>query len=337
MRISSVDILWSAVFQQTSACKMAASSASAGIAEVLISFYRCGEEDAFERHRSRIPIGIDQRNLTDARKHMINFLGILQMATSLVMGNFELKLYRLARSAHGKTKNLRILTQQQWEMEVPLLVSDETQSELNIHVVQKIINWSDKKMVLVPGVKQTPKEPLGTSTSSSEDKDPEIAIIDNEPGASDSARNRSRKRRQECLEDKELVQNILRDNKVVRNVRQRHELDELQADLGKLAGSSALNEVKFTCGVCKKPYFISTKSSRTTQGKVNYFKITHFNKCRRNYEKAQRLVKNNHTLDSLWKKGNCERLSSASSSNSMSQDEQEDFTGADAIETGSDK
>ena len=79
-------------------------------------------------------------------------------------------------------------------------------------------------MVLVPGVKQTPKEPLGTSASSSEDKDPEIAIIDNEPGASDSARNRSRKRRQECLEDKELVQNILRDNKVVRNVRQRHEL-----------------------------------------------------------------------------------------------------------------
>ena len=49
-------------------------------------------------------------------------------------------------------------------------------------MVQKIINWSDKKMVLVPGVKQTPKEPLGTSTSSSEDKDPEIAIIDNEPG-----------------------------------------------------------------------------------------------------------------------------------------------------------
>ena len=62
---------------------------------------------------------------------MINFLGISQMATSLGMGNLELKLYRLARSAHGKTKNLRILTQQQWEMEVPLLVSDETQSELN--------------------------------------------------------------------------------------------------------------------------------------------------------------------------------------------------------------
>ena len=34
MRISSVDILWSAVFHQTSACKMAASSASAGVVKV---------------------------------------------------------------------------------------------------------------------------------------------------------------------------------------------------------------------------------------------------------------------------------------------------------------
>ena len=59
------------------------------------------------------------------------FFGISQMATSFGMGNFELKLYQLARNAHGKTKNLHILTQHQWEMEVPLLVSDETQSELN--------------------------------------------------------------------------------------------------------------------------------------------------------------------------------------------------------------
>ena len=57
-----------------------------------------------------------------------------------------------------------------------------------------------------------------SSTRSSEDKDPEIAIIDEEPGASDSAKKTSRKGKQKCLEDKELVQNILRDNKVVRNV-----------------------------------------------------------------------------------------------------------------------
>ena len=86
-----------------------------------------------------------------------------------------------------------------------------------------MINSSDKKMVLVPSLKQTLKEPLGTSTRSSEDKDPEIAIIDKEPGASDSSRKKSSKRKQECLEDKELVQNILRDNKVVRNVCQQYE------------------------------------------------------------------------------------------------------------------
>ena len=97
---------------------------------LLVSFYRCGEENAFERHRSRIPIGKEQRNITDAKKHLVNFLGLSQMAISLGMGNFELKLFRLARNAHVKTKSLHILTQHQWEMEVPLLVSDETQSEL---------------------------------------------------------------------------------------------------------------------------------------------------------------------------------------------------------------
>ena len=98
--------------------------------EVLVSFYRCGEENASERHR-KIPISKEQRNITDAKKHLINFLGISQMATSLGLGNFELKLYWLARNAKGKTKNLQILTQHQWEMEVPFLVSDETQSKLN--------------------------------------------------------------------------------------------------------------------------------------------------------------------------------------------------------------
>ncbi|PFX27448.1 hypothetical protein AWC38_SpisGene7874 [Stylophora pistillata] len=75
---------------------MAATSASVRVVEVLVSFYRCGEENAFEMHGSRIPIGKEQRNITDAKKHLINFLGISQMATSLGMGNFELKLYRLA-------------------------------------------------------------------------------------------------------------------------------------------------------------------------------------------------------------------------------------------------
>ena len=83
--------------------------------------------------------------------------------------------------------------------------------------------------MLLLSVKQTPKVPLGTSIRSSEDNDSEIAVMDKEPGASDSARKKSRKRKQECLEDEELVQNILRDDKVVRNVRQQHELDELQA------------------------------------------------------------------------------------------------------------
>ena len=70
---------------------MTATSASAGVVEGLVSFYRCGEENAFEKHRSRIPIGKEQRNITDAKKHLINFLAILQMATSLGMGNLTAK------------------------------------------------------------------------------------------------------------------------------------------------------------------------------------------------------------------------------------------------------
>ena len=73
----------------------------------------------------------EKRNITEAKKHLINLLDLSQMATSLGMGNSELKLYRLARNAHGKMENLLILTQHQWEMEVPILVSEETQSELN--------------------------------------------------------------------------------------------------------------------------------------------------------------------------------------------------------------
>ena len=60
--------------------RMAATFSSAGVVEVLVSFYKCGEENAFEKHRSRIPIGKEQGNITDAKKH---FLGISQMATSL--------------------------------------------------------------------------------------------------------------------------------------------------------------------------------------------------------------------------------------------------------------
>ena len=64
--------------------------------------------------------------------------------------------------------------------------------------------------------------------------------------------------------------------------------------------------------------------------------VAHFNKCQRNYEEAQWSVKKTNPGEPL-EKGNCVAHSSASSSNSMSQDEQEDFTGADAIESGSDK
>ena len=70
---------------------MASTSTSAGVVKALASFYRCGEENAFKRYRSRITIDKEQRNMTDAKKHLINFLGISQMATSLGMVNWIAK------------------------------------------------------------------------------------------------------------------------------------------------------------------------------------------------------------------------------------------------------
>ena len=47
------------------------------------------------------------------------------------MGNFELKLYRLAGSAHWENEEFTYpYATYQWEMEVPLLGFDETLSEL---------------------------------------------------------------------------------------------------------------------------------------------------------------------------------------------------------------
>ena len=46
------------------------------------------------------------------------------------MPQYDLKLYRLCRGVSGTVENYHILTDQQWLLEVPFLLSD-TSSELN--------------------------------------------------------------------------------------------------------------------------------------------------------------------------------------------------------------
>ena len=43
------------------------------------------------------------------------------------------------------------------------------------------------------------------------------------------------------------------------------------SELGKMQGSSAINEIKFKCGICSTPHVISGVG-RTIQGKIKYFR-----------------------------------------------------------------
>lgn len=107
-------------------------SSVACILKVLVSFYRHGEEQAFERHRSRISFDQEKHsNINSMRKHLRDFLGLSESTKKFGMPDYEIKLFRLSRCS-GKVENYGIVTQQQWEMEIPLLtLSDQNHSELN--------------------------------------------------------------------------------------------------------------------------------------------------------------------------------------------------------------
>lgn len=101
--------------------------------KVILIFFRHGEEGVFERHRSRTSLSCQKHHrLQDVKKHLTDFLGISeQPARKYGLGSYEVKLYRLAKSSLGKPENFVILTQSQWEMELPSLISNEGCSELN--------------------------------------------------------------------------------------------------------------------------------------------------------------------------------------------------------------
>lgn len=105
---------------------------SSGVVEVLVSFYRSGEDSAFERRRSRVTFDLaSQSNVAAVKKHLTEFLGLKELAMKFGMVDFDLKLFRLKRISNGKTENYSIVTQQQWQMEISFLLEDEGQSELN--------------------------------------------------------------------------------------------------------------------------------------------------------------------------------------------------------------
>jgi len=74
----------------------------------------------------------DMQSLNVFKRHLDSFLGLKEKAKEVGISAYEIKLFRLARIKTGgeKTENYAIYTQDQWDMERPLLLGSSG-SELN--------------------------------------------------------------------------------------------------------------------------------------------------------------------------------------------------------------
>lgn len=97
----------------------------------IITLYR--NSDVIDRFRSRILFKEDFQSLNVFKCHLESFLGLKEKAKEHGISSYEIKLFRLARiktEGGEKTENYAIYTQDQWDMERPLLLGSSG-SELN--------------------------------------------------------------------------------------------------------------------------------------------------------------------------------------------------------------
>lgn len=100
------------------------------VLKAVVSFYRTGEERPSERYKARLKVQEEHRTLSAFKKNVIDFLGLNEQARKFGLGQFDLKLYRLAKIS-GKIENYSLSTQQQLDLELPLLLDSDSESELN--------------------------------------------------------------------------------------------------------------------------------------------------------------------------------------------------------------
>ena len=100
------------------------------IVKAVISFYCTDEEKPIEKYKVSIKIEEQHRLFLSFRRNVIDFLGLNDKARKFGLGSFDLKLYCLAKFC-GKMENLNILSQQQLELELPVLLTSDRESELN--------------------------------------------------------------------------------------------------------------------------------------------------------------------------------------------------------------
>ena len=100
------------------------------VLKAVVSFYRTDEERPIERYKARLKVQEEHRTLSTFKKNVIDFLGLNEQARKFGLGSFDLKLYRLAKIS-GKIENYSLSTQQQLDLELPLLLDSDSESELN--------------------------------------------------------------------------------------------------------------------------------------------------------------------------------------------------------------
>ena len=74
---------------------------TAGVVKAIVSFYRIDSDTVFERQRSRMPIN-DVITVHALKNHPVSFLGLKELASKYGLGDFDIRVYRMARSRVGK-------------------------------------------------------------------------------------------------------------------------------------------------------------------------------------------------------------------------------------------
>ena len=77
-------------------------AANGGVIKAIVSFYRVNSGTAFERHRSRVPIN-DLNTVHALKRHLIQFLGLKELTIKYGLGDFDIKLYRMAPKPGGES------------------------------------------------------------------------------------------------------------------------------------------------------------------------------------------------------------------------------------------
>lgn len=94
------------------------------VLKAVVSFYCKAEDKPIERYKTRVSIAEDQKNLGNFKQRLINFLGLKDLSNKFGLGSFEPKLYLLVK-INEKSENYSIATQQQFDLELPDLVTGD--------------------------------------------------------------------------------------------------------------------------------------------------------------------------------------------------------------------